>query len=158
MSLCGHSAAVGINSAAPPLAEDIYMFVCHGHDSARERFIVRMDMALNQALYDENKGKDGWVEQLGYAMLSIPAGAVLLRFITESQIEEQALLTVVMLPTQSSSGLGQGKACRACSVDKLTDSRDGPLQNLSMTAPQGIQPSGSCSTPFQRTTWATPRS
>ena len=69
---------MGINSAAPPLADDIYMLVCHGFGSARERFVARMGMALNRVLYNENKGKEGWVEQLGYAVLSIPAGAALL--------------------------------------------------------------------------------
>ena len=53
-------------------------YVCHGFGSARERFVARMGMALNRVLYDENKGKEGWVEQLGYAVLSIPAGAALL--------------------------------------------------------------------------------
>ena len=73
----GH-VAVGINSALPPLAEDVYMAVCHGHGSARERFIVRMGKALNKALYDESKGKDDYTEQLGYALLSVPEGACLL--------------------------------------------------------------------------------
>ena len=92
---------MGINSAAPPLADDIYMFVCHGHGSARERFIVRMGMALNKALYAENNGKKDWVEQLGYAMLSIPAGAALFRLVAESQLNEQAETILLVLPTQS---------------------------------------------------------
>ena len=91
---------MGINSAAPPLADDIYMFVCHGHDSARERFIVRMGMALNKALYAENNGKKDWVEQLGYAMLSIPAGAALLGLVAECQLNEQTKPTLFVLPTQ----------------------------------------------------------
>lgn len=66
--------AVGINSAAPPLADDIYVFVCHDSGSARERFIVRMGKTLNQAVFDENNGREGYTEQLGYAMLSLPAG------------------------------------------------------------------------------------
>lgn len=73
----GHS-AVGINSALPPLAEDMYMVVCHGHGGARERFIVRMGKALNQALYDERNGKADYTEQLGYALLSVPEGTGLL--------------------------------------------------------------------------------
>ena len=80
---------MGINSAAPPLADDIYMF-----GSAQERFIVRMGMTLNQALYEESNGKEGWVEQLGYAMLSIPAGAPLPRLIAELQLKEQAVFIV----------------------------------------------------------------
>ena len=66
---------MGINSALPSLAEDVYMAVYHGHGSARERFIVRMGKTLNQALYDECKGKDDYTEQLAYAMLSVPEGA-----------------------------------------------------------------------------------
>ena len=66
---------MGINSALPPLAEDIYLVICHGHGSAREQFIVRMGKTLNQALYDERNGKDDYTEQLGYALLSVPAGA-----------------------------------------------------------------------------------
>ena len=91
---------MGINSAAPPLANDIYMFVCHGFGSTRERFIVRMGMALNKALYAEKNGKKDWVEQLGYAMLSIPAGAVLLGLVAECQLNEQAEPTLFVLPTQ----------------------------------------------------------
>ena len=34
-----------------------------------------MGKTLNQALYDECKGKDDYTEQLGYAMLSVPEGA-----------------------------------------------------------------------------------
>ncbi len=56
------------------------MIVCHGHGSARERFIVRMGKTLNQALYDECNGKADYTEQLGYALLSVPEGhAPLLR-------------------------------------------------------------------------------
>ena len=65
---------MGINSALPPLAEDVYMLVCHGHGSARESFIVRMGRTLNQALYNENKGKEDYTEQLSYALLDIPRG------------------------------------------------------------------------------------
>ena len=65
---------MGINSALPPLAEDIYLVISHGHGSAREQFIVRMGKTLNQALYDERNGKDDYTEQLGYALLSVPAG------------------------------------------------------------------------------------
>ena len=92
---------MGINSAAPPLADDIYMYVCHGFGSARERFVARMGMALNRVLYDENKGKEGWVEQLGYAVLSIPAGAALLTLLIELQLKEQALAPVFIVSTQS---------------------------------------------------------
>ena len=76
--------AVGINSALPPLAEDMYMVVCHWDGKARSRFIVRMGKTLNQALYDENKGKDGYTEQLGYALLSVLEGAQ-----SSSRIESQ---------------------------------------------------------------------
>ena len=51
------------------------MVVCHGHGSARERFIVRMGKTLNQALYDERNGRADYTEQLGYALLSVPEGA-----------------------------------------------------------------------------------
>ena len=98
---------MGINSAAPPLADDIYMFVCHGFGSARERFIVRMGMALNQALYDENKGKEGWVEQLGYAMLSIHAGAALHRLVAELQLKSRHSLLSSCHQHSLSSGLSR---------------------------------------------------
>ena len=60
-----------------------------------------MGMALNQALYDENRGKEGWVEQLGYAVLSIPAGAALRTLLTELQLKEQASSLVFIVLTHS---------------------------------------------------------
>ena len=60
-----------------------------------------MGMSLNQAIYDEQGGKEGWVEQLGYAMLSISAGAALLRLVAELHLKEQSLVTVFIAPTKS---------------------------------------------------------
>lgn len=75
MSAC--DTAVGINSAAPPLARDIYMFVSHGQSSERQRFIVRMGKTFNEAYYEASKGKENFTERLGYALLSLPAGAAI---------------------------------------------------------------------------------
>ena len=64
---------MGFKAALPPLSEDVYIFVCHGHGIDRERFIARMGESLNQGAFDEYK--DGFSNQLSYATLALPKGA-----------------------------------------------------------------------------------
>lgn len=53
------------------------MFVSHGQGIERQRFIVRMGKTFNEAHYEASKGKEKSTERLGYALLSLPAGAAI---------------------------------------------------------------------------------
>ena len=133
------------------------MFVCHGLGSARERFIVRMGMALNQALYDENIKKEGWVERLGYAMLSIPAGAALLKVLLNPGSRSMLDALSSCCRNCPSSGLSLEslhglQGLRGCQAEFLTGWLTAEFESDSTST------SSSCRPPFQRRTRATPRS
>ena len=63
--------AGGMKNSLPPLADDVYTFVCHGHGKDRERYIVRNGETLNKALVTDGK------ESLQWAYLPVPTGATL---------------------------------------------------------------------------------
>jgi hypothetical protein len=62
--------AGGMKNSLPPLADDVYTFVCHGHGKDRERYIVRNGETLNKALVTDGK------ESLQWAYLPVPTGAI----------------------------------------------------------------------------------
>lgn len=66
----------------PPLADDVYTFVCHGHGKNREKYIVCNGETLNKALATTGK------ESLQWAYLPVPAGVNGIR-IAESTIFAQ---------------------------------------------------------------------
>lgn len=57
-----------MKNSLPPLADDVYTFICHGRGSKRERYIVRNGETLNRALVQNGK------ESLQWAYLPVPAG------------------------------------------------------------------------------------
>ncbi|KAK9916383.1 hypothetical protein WJX75_002074 [Coccomyxa subellipsoidea] len=60
----------GMKNSLPPLADDVYTFVCHGHGKDRERYIVRNGETLNKALVTDGK------ESLQWAYLPVPTDFV----------------------------------------------------------------------------------
>lgn len=68
---------MGINSALPPLAEDVYVLISHANGTYIERFIVRMGIIANNAHHEKNKDTDEYTENLGFFVLSFPPGAIL---------------------------------------------------------------------------------
>ncbi|EIE26878.1 hypothetical protein COCSUDRAFT_64702 [Coccomyxa subellipsoidea C-169] len=59
----------GMKNSLPPLADDVYTFVCHGHGAQRERYIVRNGETLNKALAQHGKESLQWAYLPGTDMM-----------------------------------------------------------------------------------------